>query len=139
MNRITRGIGLFGSLLSNGPSRNLGIFSVKRTSATVADGASMVATAAHIVTNTIVSATPTAGRALTTATGAQIIALLPEANVGDCTEFTVVNLAAATHAITLTAGASGVTIVGSAVISAASSGTWYVRYDSTTAVTFIRK
>ena len=112
---------------------------MKRTSATVADGASMVATAAHIVTNTIVSATPTSGRALTTAIGSLIIALLPDANVGDCTEFTVVNLAAATHAITLTAGASGVTIVGSAVVSAASSGTWLVRYDSPTAVTFIRK
>jgi hypothetical protein len=125
--------------LSNGPSRNLGIFSVKRTSATVADGASMVASAAHIVTNTIVSATPTANRNLTTAIGSLIIALLPDANVGDCTEFTVVNLAAATHAITLVAGATGVTLVGSAVVDAASSGTWYVRYDSATAVTFIRK
>ena len=139
MNRFTKGLGLFGGIVSSGPSRNLGIHSVKRTSATVADGASMVATAAHIVTNTIVSATPTSGRALTTAIGSLIIALLPDANVGDCTEFTVVNLAAATHAITLTAGASGVTIVGSAVVSAASSGTWLVRYDSPSAVTFIRK
>lgn len=138
-NRFTKGMGLFGAIASTGPARHLGINSTKRTSATVADGASMVATAAHIVTNTIVSATPTTGRALTTATGAQIIALLPDANVGDCTEFTVVNLAAATHAITLTAGASGVTLVGSAIVSAASSGTWYVRYDSATAVTFIRK
>ena len=139
MNRLTKGLGLFGGIVSSGPSRNLGIHSVKRTSATVADGASMVATAAHIVTNTIVSATPTTGRALTTAIGSLIIALLPDANVGDCTEFTVVNLAAATHAITLTAGVSGVTLVGSAVVSAASSGTWLVRYDSPTAVTFIRK
>ena len=139
MNRLTKGIGLFGSVITSGRTSHLGIHSVKRTSATVADGASMVATAAHIVTNTIVSATPTAARNLTTAIGSLIIALLPEAQVGDCTEFTVVNLAAATHAITLTAGVSGVTIVGSAVISAASSGTFLVRYDSPTAVTFIRK
>lgn len=139
MNRLTKGLGLFGGVVSSGPTRNLGIHSVKRTAATVADGASMTATAAHIVTNTIVSATPTTGRNLTTATGAQIIALLPDANVGDCTEFTVINLAAATHAITLTAGASGVTLVGSATVAAASSATWYVRYDSATAVTFYRK
>jgi hypothetical protein len=76
---------------------------------------------------------------LTTAIGSLIIAALQGEQVGDCTEFTVVNLAAATHAITLTAGASGVTIVGSATVAAASSATWYVRYDSATAVTFIRK
>ena len=139
MNRLTKGIGLFGALVSSGPSRNLGIHSVKRTAATIADGASMVATAAHIVTNTLVSATPTTARAVTTATGAQIIALLPEANVGDCTEFTIVNLAPSAATITLTAGASGVTLVGLATVPAATSGTWLVRYDSTTAVTFYRK
>lgn len=136
-NRITRGQGLFGGITSS-YSRNLGVTSVKRTSATVADGASMVATAAHVVTNTIVSATPTAARALTTGTAAAIIALLSGEQVGDCTEFTVVNLAAITFALTLTAG-TGVTIVGSAVVSAASSGTWYVRCDSSSAVSFIRK
>jgi len=138
-NRITRGTALVGELIATGPNRARGLATVRRSAATVADGGSMVASAANIVTNTIVSATPTQARALTTATGAQIIALLNNAQVGDCTEFTVINLAASTHAITLTAGASGVTLVGSAIVSAASSGTWVVRYDSSTAVTFYRK
>lgn len=135
-NRLSKGKVAVGSIVTSG-DRNLGVSSVKRTSATVADGASMVATAAHVVTNTIVSATPTATRVVTTGTAAAIIALLPSRDVGDCTEFTLVNLAAATHALTLTAG-TGVTVVGPSV-SAATSGTWYVRYDSSSTVSFIRK
>ena len=135
-NRLSKGKVAVGSIVTSG-ERNLGVSSVKRTSATVADGASMVATAAHVVTNTIVSATPTATRVVTTGTAAAIIALLPSRDVGDCTEFTLVNLAAATHALTLTAG-TGVTVVGPTV-AAATSGTWYVRYDSSSTVSFIRK
>ena len=135
-NRLSKGRVIAGSIVTSG-DRNLGVASVKRTSATVADGASMVATAAHIVTNTIVSATPTSTRVVTTGTAAAIIALLPNRDVGDCTEFTLVNLAAATHALTLTAG-TGVTVVGPTV-AAATSGTWYVRYDSSSTVSFIRK
>ena len=138
-NRLTRGTALVGGLAVGGPSAHRGVTSMKRSAVTVADGASMTASASNIVTSTIVSATPTTGRALTTATGAQIIALLNGAQVGDCTEFTVINLAAATHAITLTAGATGVTLVGSAIVPAASSATWLVRYDSPTGVTFYRK
>ena len=138
-NRLTRGTAVFGGVVATGNDRTRGIKSTKRTAATIADGASMVATAAHIVTNTLVSATPTTARAVTTATGAQIIALMPDAQVGDCTEFTIVNLAASAATITLTAGASGVTLVGSATVAAASSATWIVRYDSSTAVTFYRK
>lgn len=138
-NRLTRGIALVGGLNVNGSSRVRGIASVKRTAATIADGASMTATAAHIVTNTIVSATPTTARAVTTATGAQIIALMPDAVAGDCSEFTIVNLAASAATITLTAGASGVTLVGLATVPASTSGTWIVRYDSSTGVTFYRK
>ncbi len=135
-NRITRGTALVGALESIGPARIRGTASVSRTAATIADGASMVATAAHIVTNTIVTATPTTARAVTTPTAAAIIALLAGEQVGDCTEFTLTSLAA--FALTLTAG-TGVTIVGSAVCAASSSATWYVRYDSTSAVTFYRK
>lgn len=138
-NRLTRGTAILGGLVVTGNDRSRGIRSTKRTAATIADGASMTLTAAHIITNTIVSSTPTTARALTTATGAQIIALIPDAAVGDCTEVTIVNLAASAATITLTAGASGVTIVGSAAIVAASSATFIVRYDSPTAVTFYRK
>lgn len=139
LNRLTRGTAVVGGIVATGNDRTRGIKSTKRTAATIADGASMVATAAHIVTNTIVSSTPTTNRAVTTATGAQIIALMPDAAVGDCTEFTIVNLAASAATITLTAGASGVTLVGAATVPAASSGTWILRYDSSTAVTFYRK
>lgn len=138
-NRLTRGTALVGGLEVSGPLRGRGVTSVKRSAATIADGASMVATAAHIVTNTIVTATPTTARAVTTATGAQIIALLNGEQVGDCTEFTIVNLAASAATITLTAGASGVTLVGLATVPAATSGTWIVRYDSSSGVTFYRK
>jgi hypothetical protein len=138
-NRLTRGTALLGGLEVTGPIRGRGTVSVKRTAATVADGASMVATAAHIVTNTIVTATPTTARNLTTAIGSAIIALLDGEQVGDTTEFTVVNLAASAATITLVAGATGVTLVGSASVPAATSGTWAVRYDSTSGVTFYRK
>jgi hypothetical protein len=99
----------------------------------------MVATAAHIVTNTLVTSTPTTARNVTTAIGADIIALLAGEQVGDCTEFTIVNLAASAATITLVAGATGVTLVGLATVPAATSGTWLVRYDSATGVTFYRK
>jgi len=138
-NRITRGTALVGALEVSGPTRLRGTASVKRTAATIADGASMVATAAHIVTNTLVTSTPTTARNVTTAIGADIIALLAGAQVGDCTEFTIVNLAASAATITLVAGATGVTLVGLATVPAATSGTWLVRYDSATAVTFYRK
>lgn len=138
-NRLTRGTALLGGLEVTGPIRGRGTVSVKRTAATVADGASMVATAAHIVTNTIVTATPTTARNLTTAIGSAIIALLDGEQVGDTTEFTVVNLAASAATITLVAGATGVTLVGLATVPAATSGTWLVRYDSSSGVTFYRK
>jgi hypothetical protein len=138
-NRLTRGTALVGALEASGPVRARGAASAKRTAATIADGASMVATAAHIVTNTLVTTTPTTARTVTTATGAQIIALMDGEQVGDCTEFTIVNLAASAATLTLTAGASGVTIVGLATIPAATSGTFILRYDSPTAVTLYRK
>lgn len=91
----------------------------------------------------IVTMTPGAARNLTTATAAQIVAAIPEARVGTCFELTVVNGAAATHAITLVAG-SGVTLGGvaaMATIAAASSVTYLGRITATgtPAVTFYRK
>jgi hypothetical protein len=86
--------------------------------------AASTATAAQLVAGSIYTMTPTAERALTTATGAQILAALPEYSTGSTFEFTVVNLAANTHAITLTAGASGVTVTGNAVVAAATSATF---------------
>lgn len=91
----------------------------------------------------IVTMTPGAARNLTTATAAQIVAAIPEPRVGSCFELTVINGAAATHAITLVAG-SGVTLGGvaaMATIAAASSVTYLGRITNvgTPAVTFYRK
>jgi len=93
----------------------------------------------------IVTMTPSTGRALTTATGAEIVTALGDGvRVGTSFELTVVNVAAATHAITFTAGASGVTlggVAGMATVAAATSATYvgYVTGVSTPAVTFYRK
>lgn len=96
-------------------------------------------TAAQLVAGSIFTQTPGAGRALTTATGAQIIAALPSYSVGSTFEFTIVNSAANTHAATLTAGASGVTLVGNAVVAAATSGTFIGRIAAADAVVIYRK
>jgi hypothetical protein len=68
--------------------------------------------------------TPTAGRTLTTPTGAELGAAFTDEAVGTSFKFSVVNLAGATHAITLTAGASGVTLVGAVAVAAASSASF---------------
>lgn len=93
----------------------------------------------------IVTMTPSTGRALTTATGAEIVTALGDGvRVGTSFELTVVNVAAATHAITFTAGASGVTlggVAGMATVAASTSVTYVgvVTGVSTPAVTFYRK
>lgn len=91
----------------------------------------------------IVTMTPGAARNLTTATAAEIVAAIPDVKVGTCFELTVINAAAATHAITLVAG-DGVTLGGvaaMATIAAASSVTYLGRVTAvgTPAVTFYRK
>ena len=87
----------------------------------------------------IVTMTPTAARAVTTPIAADIITELgPQAKVGQTFEVSVINLAAATHAITFTAGATGVTVVGNAVVAAATGGTFTGRVASATTVVFYR-
>jgi len=83
--------------------------------------------------------TPTAGRALTTPTGAQLGAAVTDEVVGTSFEFTVVNLAPATHAVTLTAGASGVTLVGDAVVEAATSSTFLGVFTAADTVSIYKK
>ena len=70
--------------------------------------------------------TPTASRTLTTPTGAELGAAFTDEGVGSSYRFSVTNAAAATHPIVVTAGASGVTLVGVAAtfsVAAASSAT----------------
>jgi hypothetical protein len=136
-NRLTKGKGLFGSLRTNGPVRAARV-SETRAANTVADGASMVISAAQFYTDGIVSATPTTGRNIQAPTAASIIALANGYSTGDTFEFTLINLAAATHALTLTVN-TGLTIVGSASVAAASSGTFMCRVASSTTVVLYRK
>lgn len=92
-----------------------------------ASDAATTLTAAESV-NGVVTMTPTAGRALTTPTGADLKSYIGgPLEVGTSFELTVVNVAASTHAITLTAAASGITLVGvaaMATVAAASSATY---------------
>jgi hypothetical protein len=98
----------------------------------------MAFTAANLLGG-IVTATPTEARNLQAPTAATVIAAVDATTeTGLGFEFTVINLAADTHALTLTVN-TGTTIVGSAVISAASSATFVARLASTTAVVLYRK
>lgn len=76
----------------------------------------------------VVTMTPSAGRALTTPTGAALKTYIGgPLEIGTSFELTVVNVAAATHAITLTAAASGITlggVAGMATVAAATSATY---------------
>ena len=76
----------------------------------------------------IVTMTPSAGRALTTPTGAVLKTFFDgRLEIGASFELTVVNVAAATHAITLTAAASGITlggVAGMAAVAAAASASY---------------
>lgn len=117
---------------------------IPQKSVTAAGDEATTLTAAQMI-NGIVTMTPTAGRALTTPIGSAIATELGDAlEVGSTFELTVVNAAAATHAITLTAGASGVTLGGDsgmATVAAASSATYvfYCTAVGTPAFTVYRK
>jgi hypothetical protein len=105
------------------------------------DGAATL-TAAQTI-DAIVTMTPTASRALTTPTGAEIVAAFGGTpSVGATFELTIVNVAAATHPIVLTAAATGVTlggVAGMATVAAATSATFVGRIASLTSVVFYRK
>jgi len=109
----------------------------KTTEVAMADAATLQ-TAAQVIDSKIFTQTPTAARAVTTPTAALIVAAATGYVVGTSFEFTIVNKAAATHVITLTAGV-GVTLVGLATVDATLSGTWIVRIDSASAVSMFRK
>jgi hypothetical protein len=104
-----------------------------------ATDAATALTAAQSI-NSIVTMTPSTGRAVTTATGPEIIAELGGAyRVGATFEVSVVNLAGATHAITFTANATGVTLSGLATVAANTSATFIGRVASSSTVVYYRK
>ena len=95
-------------------------------------------TAAQLLNSKVFVQTPSAARTLTTATAALIVAALTDEVTGTSFEFTIVNKAADTHAITL-AGGTSVTIEGSASVAAASSGTFLGVVQSDSSIKVYRK
>ena len=90
---------------------------------------------------TLYTMTPTASRTLTTPTGAELGAAFGDEAVGSSFQFTVVNVAAATHPIVVTAGASGVTLVGAAAtfsVAAASSASYVAVFTAADTVSIYR-
>jgi hypothetical protein len=106
--------------------------------ANITDGAAMAFTAAQLLGG-IITATPTEARDLQAPTAAALVAAVDAGNdVGLGFEFTVINLAPATHGLTLTVN-TGTTIIGSPAVAAASSASFVARIASGTAVVIYRK
>jgi len=98
----------------------------KTTVTTLSASGAQTATAAQLLGGVFVC-TATAAFALTTATGAQICTALDAVGqnvVGISFEFSIVNNGTSTFHITLTAGATGVTVSGDAIVEAGTSSTF---------------
>ena len=100
--------------------------------ANIADGGSMIATAADVLTG-IVTATPTTTRSIQLPLATNLD-LATEWAIGDSFDFSVITLAA--FALTITVN-TGVTIVGSAATAATSGASARFRMRKTAAATFI--
>lgn len=135
-NRFTKGKGLLGSIRTSGPiAANT---TTHKTTVTTLTDAAETLTAAMVVTNGgLLVGTPTASRAKTVPTGTLTCAALKGYAVGDTFEVHVVNLAAATHPLVITAGTDA-TLVGSGTVSAASSATFKVRVSAANTVVWYR-
>jgi len=99
----------------------------------IADGASMVATAASLLSG-IVTATPTTGRNIALPTGANMD-LASEFLIGDSIDWSLITLAA--FALTITNAASGNTLVGLGATGATSGSAARFRTRKTAADTFV--
>ena len=100
--------------------------------ANIADGGSMIATAANVLTG-IITATPTASRDIQLPTGANLD-LATEWAIGDSFDFSVITLAA--YALTITVNTGITTIVGSAATGATTGSVARFRLRKTAADTF---
>jgi len=130
----TRGDILAGGRLDlSGNALFYGILSDVQSVNDIADGGSMVVTAAQVAGG-IVTATLTTGRNIQLPTAASIIALIGSA-VGTTIEFTYINLAAQIATFTVN---TGTTIVGAAAVAASVSAKWLVRVTSGTTVVVYR-
>jgi hypothetical protein len=94
-------------------------------------------TSTQIISSRLFKITPTAARALTTGTAAEILTTMTGEGVGSTFEFTIVNIGSSSGIVTLAAGA-GVTLVGLVTSAITTSSTFMGRVDSTTAITIYR-
>jgi hypothetical protein len=143
-NRLTKGEALVGAVKTDADMNIgddayiMGAFGKGITVTTEADGASMLMTAAELLGG-ITVATPTEARNIQVPAAADIITAVDAGtDTGLGFEFTVINLASATHALTLTVN-TGTTLVGSVTIAAASSASFIARIASGTTVVIYRK
>jgi hypothetical protein len=132
---VTIQAGASGAYYSVGVSpdiSNNGNWQPQGAPANIADGGSMAATAANVLTG-IITATPTASRDIQLPTGANLD-LATEWAIGDSFDFSVITLAA--YALTLTVN-TNVTIVGSAATAATAGASARFRCRKTAADTFV--
>ena len=136
MNLFSKGKGLMGSLRVNGVIA--GDTHTEKTTVTTLTDLAETLTATQVVTNGgLLVGTPTASRAKTIPTGTLTCAALKGYKVGDTFDVSVVNLAAATHPLVITAGTDA-TIVGSGTVAAATSASFKVRVSATNTVVWYR-
>lgn len=101
---------------------------------TAGDDDAVTLTIANLLTK-IITVTPTATRAYTVPTGTLVDAGV-DLRIGESFDWCIINLAAATHAITVTASTTH-TLVGSPTVAAASSAQFRTRKtDANTYVTY---
>jgi hypothetical protein len=87
--------------------------------------------------NSVVTIPASTSRAVTTASGPDIIAALDEFRIGSSFEVTVVNTGAG--AVTFTANATGATVTGLATVASNTSGTFVGRVATATTVIYYRR
>ena len=132
---VTIQAGASGAYYSTGVApdiSNNGNWQPQGAPANIADGGSMVATAANVLTG-IITATPTASRDIQLPTGANLD-LATEWAIGDSFDFSVITLAA--FALTITVNTGITSIVGSAATAATSGSVARFRLRKTAADTF---
>lgn len=135
-NLFSKGQGLVGGLRVNGVIA--GNTHTEKTTVTTLTDTAETLTAAQVVTNGgLLVGTPTASRAKTIPTGTLTCAALKGYKVGDTFDVSVINLAAATHPLVITAGTDA-TIVGSATVAAATSASFKVRVSAANTVVWYR-
>jgi len=135
-NLVSKGNVSMGSVRVNGVIA--GATHTERTTVSTLTDAAETLTATQVVTNGgLLVGTPTASRAKTIPTGTLTCAALKGYKVGDTFDVAVINLAAATHPLVITAGTDA-TIVGSATVAAATSAAFKVRVSATNTVVWYR-